>query len=226
MCGRYTLTTPGEQLQIRFHITHEIGEFQPRYNIGPGQLIPAIISDKGENRLGLLKWGLVPSWAKDVGTGFKTINAKSETVREKPAFKRPFERKRCMIPADGFYEWKNDGNRKQPMRIVLKNRGLFAMAGLYDTWTAPDGSKLHTCTILTTRPNKLMEPIHNRMPVILRPEDESVWLDRERFDPELLQSFFVPYPEEEMFAYPVSSIVGNVRNDLPECIEPVTDLLS
>lgn len=147
------------------------------------------------------------------------INARAETLREKPAFRRLFERKRCMIPADGFYEWKQMARGKQPMRITMRDGEPFAFAGLFDTWTAPDGHKLHTCTIITTRPNELVADIHDRMPVILRPEHESAWLDRDRFDAEWLQSLLVPYDPQAMKAYPVSAMVGNPKNDRPECLE-------
>jgi putative SOS response-associated peptidase YedK len=219
MCGRFTLNVTPDQLQLRFDAESLTFEIEPRFNIAPGQSIAAVIADRGERRIGQLRWGLVPFWAKDEKIGYKMINAKSETVQEKPAFKSSFLRKRCLIPADGFYEWQKTADGKQPMRIVMKNEEIFAMAGLYDTWTAPDGSKLHTCTVLTTKPNELMSSIHDRMPVILRREDEAIWLDREKQDAELLQSLLVPYPQEEMRAYPVHAMVGNVKNDLPACIE-------
>ncbi|KEO82424.1 SOS response-associated peptidase [Tumebacillus flagellatus] len=220
MCGRFTLTVTEDQLKMRFEVDDLPFDYIPRYNIAPGQNITAVIRHEGKNRIGQLKWGLVPSWAKDVSIGYKTINAKSETVAEKPAFKTSFQRKRCLIPADGFYEWqKSAGSKtKQPMRILLKNREIFSMAGLYDTWTSPEGEKLHTCTILTTKPNPLVSGIHDRMPVILRREDEELWLDREHFDPDLLTSLLVPYSADEMFTYPVDAMVGNVRNEVPACI--------
>lgn len=219
MCGRFTLTVTPDQLAMRFEAAEPEFGYVPRYNIAPGQNITAVIQSEGKNRIGQLKWGLVPHWAQDEKIGYKMINAKSETVAEKPAFKSAFLRKRCLIPADGFYEWQKtaDGG-KQPMRILLKHQDLFAFAGLYETWTAPDGSKLHTCTVLTTKPNGLVAPIHDRMPVILRREDEAIWLDREKQDAELLHSLLVPYPEDEMYAYPVDKMVGNVRNEVPDCI--------
>lgn len=223
MCGRYSITVTIEELMERFLLEHYPEHFiyTPRYNAAPGQLVPAILAQEGKNRMGPLKWGLVPSWAKEEKLSFPTFNAKAETLREKASFRTPFERKRCLIPADGFYEWKSlPGGRKEPLRIVLKKRTLFAMAGLYDTWTAPDGRKVASCTVITTEPNGLMAGIHNRMPVILRPEHEALWLDRSRFEPELLQSLLVPYAEEEMEAYPVSPAVGNVKNDAPELLLP------
>ncbi|PWK13118.1 SOS response-associated peptidase [Tumebacillus permanentifrigoris] len=218
MCGRFTLTVPLEELMLRYGVEEIPFDYVPRYNIAPGQPLTAVLAHDGQKRIGQLKWGLVPAWAKDVSIAYKTINAKSETVADKPAFRQSFQRKRCLIPADGFYEWQKSGKSKQPMRILRQDREIFSMAGLYDSWNAPDGTKLHTCTILTTKPNTLVSPIHDRMPVILRREDEELWLDREHFDSERLQSLLTPYPEDEMFAYPVAAMVGNVRNELPDCI--------
>ncbi|MFF2532749.1 SOS response-associated peptidase [Brevibacillus sp. NPDC058079] len=224
MCGRFTLVTNLELWNARFQIEVMPFDMQPRYNIAPGQLIPAIISDRGKRRIGQLKWGLVPSWAQDEKAGYKMINAKSETVREKPAFKNLFARKRCIIPADGFYEWKRLGKEKQPMRIMMKTGEPFALAGLYDTWTSPEGERLHTCTIITTKPNDVVADIHDRMPVILKKDDEAIWLDREKFDADLLQSLLVPYDHEQMKAYPVPAMVGSPKNDMPECIQEIANL--
>lgn len=221
MCGRFTLVTNLELWNARFQIEVIPFEIQPRYNIAPGQLIPAIISDQGKRRIGQLKWGLVPSWVQDEKSGYKMINARSETLTEKPAFRRLFERKRCIIPADSFYEWMKLGKAKQPMRIMMKSGEPFAFAGLFDTWASPIGDKLHTCTIVTTKPNDVVADIHDRMPVILRQEDEGIWLDREKFDSDLLQSLLVPYDSDMMRAYPVSTMVGSPKNDLPECIQEI-----
>jgi len=182
------------------------------------QEVWAVIHDGVKNRLGELRWGLVPSWAKDDKIGSKMINARAETLLERASFKTLVGRKRAIIPADGFYEWKKSGNSKQPMRITLKEDALFSMAGLYDTWQTPDGSKLSTCTIITTSPNSLMADIHDRMPVILHPEDEAFWLDRSNSDTKALTALLKPYPADKMRAYPVSPIVGNVKNDSEECI--------
>jgi len=221
MCGRFTLVTDPEKLMSRFQLQEIPFDLKPRYNIAPGQQIHAILADGGRRRIGQLRWGLVPSWAQDDKIGYKMINARAETLRQKPVFRRLFERKRCMIPADGFFEWKQMDGRKQPMRITMRDGEPFAFAGLFDTWTAPDGQKLHTCTIITTRPNEVVADIHDRMPVILRPEDEDLWLDREKYDPDLLQSLLVPFDPGQMRAYPVSTIVGSPKNDFPECIEEV-----
>lgn len=221
MCGRYTLTAEIDQVKTRFRITTVTVDYQPRYNIAPGQMVATVIEDAGERRLGQLRWGLVPFWAKDEKLAFKMINARAETVHEKPAYKHAFQRKRCIIPADGFYEWKTTSDCKQPMRITLKSEEIFGMAGLFDTWAAPDGRKVHTCTILTTKPNELIADIHDRMPVILRPEDEDIWLNRDAYHQDLLLSLCQPYPAEEMRAYPVSKMVGNVKYDQPDCIQEI-----
>lgn len=223
MCGRYSLFADPLEVMERFGLEELSFDWQPRYNIAPGQLIPVIIAERGRKRIGQLRWGLVPSWAKDDKSGYKMINARSETLTEKPAFRTLFVRKRCIIPADGFYEWKKTEKGKQPMRIMMQDGSLFAFAGLYDTWTGPDGQKLSTCTIITTKPNELVSDIHDRMPVILRsPQDEQIWLDRERYDADLLESLLVPYDGQRMKAYPVSAMVGSPANDLPECIEEIS----
>ncbi|QDX94699.1 SOS response-associated peptidase [Brevibacillus laterosporus] len=221
MCGRFTLFVKPDDLKERYSLEEIPFELIPRYNIAPTQHITAIINDKGRNRIGQLKWGLIPSWSKDEKMAYKMINAKAETIREKPSFKKLFIRKRCIIPADGFYEWKKIDSDKQPMRIMMKDEGIFSLAGLYDTWTSPEGVRINTCTIITTKPNTLMADIHDRMPVIIKREDESLWLNRDVQDGELLESLLLPFDEEQMKAYPVSKMVGNVRNDLPECIAEI-----
>ncbi|MBW7474149.1 SOS response-associated peptidase [Paenibacillus oenotherae] len=222
MCGRYTITISIEELMLRYLIGEVSIPFQrPRYNVAPTQKVYAVVNDGHANRLGLLQWGLIPAWAKDASYGSKMLNARAETVWSKPAFEGLVRRKRCIIPADGFYEWKKTSTGKQPMRIALRTREVFSMAGLYDTWTMPDGSKLSTCTIITTEPNELMAPIHNRMPVILKREDEAAWLDRSTQDQETLGKLLVPYAAAaELEAYPVSPKVGYVANDDPSCIAP------
>ncbi|WP_139998203.1 SOS response-associated peptidase [Paenibacillus paridis] len=221
MCGRYTLTVTLEELLVRYMIGETMVPFhRPKYNVAPSQQVLSIIHDGQANRLGELKWGLVPPWADDPKVGFQMLNARSETAASKPAFQTPLRRKRCLIPADGFYEWKTTATGKQPMRITLKSRALFSMAGLYETWLSPDGTKINSCTILTTAPNELIAPIHDRMPVILRPEDEQLWLDRTVTDTAMLMPLLVPYQASELDAYPVSAAVGSVRNDEPALIEP------
>ncbi|XID92413.1 SOS response-associated peptidase [Paenibacillaceae bacterium WGS1546] len=220
MCGRYTIAVTLEELILRYMSEMPMDAYHtPRYNVAPMQNVMAVVHDGKKNRLGELRWGLVPSWASDDKIGSKMINARAETLLEKASFKSLVRRKRAVIPADGFYEWKKNGDRKQPMRITLKDGGIFSMAALYDTWMAPDGRKIGTCTIITTTPNELMAGIHDRMPVILRREDEAEWLERGSEDAGRLMALLRPYPAEAMRAYPVSPIVGNVKNDSAECIE-------
>jgi len=220
MCGRYTLIVTLEELMVRYMIGDTTIPFhRPKYNIAPSQQVITIINDGKQNRIGELKWGLIPPWAESQKIGYTMINARAETAASKPAFSSALRRKRCLIPADGFYEWKPAAGGKQPMRIVLKSRSIFSMAGLYETWQSPDGSKIHSCTILTTEPNRLMSSIHDRMPVILRPQDEARWLDRTLQDPMDLRQLLVPYDSNELEAYSVSPDVGSVKNDGPSLIE-------
>ncbi|MBD8496885.1 SOS response-associated peptidase [Paenibacillus arenosi] len=224
MCGRYTLTVTWEELLAYYKLERDIGLppfHEPRYNIAPGQMVPAIIHDGSKLRLGPLRWGLVPSWAKDDKMSWRTINARAETLTDKPAFRIPFQRKRCIIPADGFYEWKRvTNNDKQPMRIIPRNGGVLHLAGLYDTWQDEQGKRISTCTIVTTTPNRVMEEVHDRMPVILSEHQLPLWLERNEADIQQLQSLLAPCPNEWLTMYPVDSMVGNVSNDSPACIEP------
>lgn len=220
MCGRYTITVTMEELMVRYFANDStIVHYAPKYNAAPMQQIPAVINTGSSNKLGELRWGLVPSWAKDDKIGSKMINARAESLLEKPSFKRLVSSRRCIIPSDGFYEWKAQGSSKQPMRIVMRDEGIFSMAGLYDIWMDPEGNRLSTCTIITTTPNDLMAEIHNRMPVILKPEDETEWLDRGNQDTTSLIKLLKPYDQNQMRAYPVSTAVGNVRNDTEELIK-------
>ncbi|WP_028548713.1 SOS response-associated peptidase [Paenibacillus sp. UNC451MF] len=225
MCGRYTVTVTLEELMLRFMLGDSIAaKYAPRYNIAPGQWIPSIIGGETvqERRLGELRWGLVPNWSKDEKSGANPINLRAETVTEKPSFQRLLTRKRCLIPSDGFYEWNKTGkSSKQPIRFTLKDGALFGMAGLYDTWIQADGGRLHTCTIITTTPNRLVASIHERMPVILNSESESIWLDRTITDVQRLKPLLAPYPAELMTSYEVDPKVGNVRYDEPDCIAPL-----
>ena len=222
MCGRYTITVSMEELMFRYLINDStIIHYAPKYNMAPMQQLPAIIHDGHKNRLGELRWGLVPSWAADEKNASRMINARAETLLEKASFKRLVSTRRCIIPADGFYEWQKNNNTKQPMRIVLQGGGIFSMAGLYDIWTNPEGLKLSTCTIITTTPNSLMANIHDRMPVILRKEDEEEWLNRENKNIHALMKLLNPYSADQMKAYPVSSAVGNVRNDSCALIDEI-----
>ncbi|MEK4327196.1 SOS response-associated peptidase [Paenibacillus sp. FSL R7-0312] len=222
MCGRFTITVTLEELITHYLIDDsKLATLKPNYNVAPMHNVPAVIASDAGTRLGELRWGLVPFWAKDEKIGSKMINARAETVAEKPAFKRLLKSKRCIIPADGFYEWKKDGTSKQPYRILMSDGSLFSFAGLYDTWEDPEGKKLSTCTIITTTPNSLMEGIHDRMPVILRPEDEADWLGRDNDDVESFLKLLKPYDAAKMRAYKVPSAVGNVRNNSKDLLEDI-----
>lgn len=221
MCGRFTLTSDLDRLEERFAFRAAASSYAPRYNIAPTQPVLAVI-DAEERRAELLRWGLIPSWAKEASIGDRMINARAETVAEKPSFRRALQKRRCLVLADGFYEWKKEGKKKTPMYIALKPHEPFGFAGLWETWRAPDGETIHSCTIITTTPNSLMEPIHNRMPVILPKEQEALWLDRTIEDPAILTPVLLPYPAAAMEAYAVSPFVNSPRNDTLSCIEPLT----
>ncbi|MGM7703317.1 SOS response-associated peptidase [Pseudalkalibacillus sp. Hm43] len=223
MCGRFTLTAEIDLLMDWFDIDEFAPGFdlQPRYNIAPSQDIVAIVSNEGKRRAGFLKWGLIPFWAKDPSIAYKMINARAETVPEKPSFKHAFKRRRCIIPADGFYEWKKEGKQKQPKYIKMKNDKPFGFAGLWEKWKDEQGNPVHTCTILTTEPNDLMEDIHNRMPVILPKDDYSKWLEWDG-EQEALVDMMQPFEASDMMAYNVSTIVNSPRNEVPECIEELS----
>ena len=222
MCGRYTQTKSGEAIAQTFGLT-SAPVVQPRYNIAPTQPVGAIAQTEDERAYRTFQWGLVPSWSKDPSIGSRMINARAETVAEKPSFRAPFKRRRCLIIADGFYEWQRTGSnrKKQPFYIQMEDQQLFGFAGLWERWQSGDGSDLETCTILTTEPNELMAPIHNRMPVILHPDDYDLWLDPDLQDGRHLQHLLQPYEPEDMQRYPVSTTVNSPRNETPECVEPV-----
>ncbi|VAW31540.1 FIG00871087: hypothetical protein [hydrothermal vent metagenome] len=227
MCGRFALMMPTEQLAMAFNVNQTavaaLPPSVPRYNIAPTQPIVAIrLDENGQRALTFFHWGLIPSWAKDMKFGSRMINARSETVAEKPSFRAAFKRRRCLIPADGFYEWQKLPSGKQPtfIRPAEGEERPFAFAGLWEVWRDAEGSVLQSCTILTTKPNELMAPIHNRMPVIVEPEDFDLWLHPEP-NPEQGLHLLRPYPADKMIAYPVSTLVNSPRNDLPDCIQPV-----
>ena len=198
----------------------DVPDFSPRYNVAPTQPVLAIRSRDGVRSLSLLRWGLIPSWADSPAIGNKMINARADTVATKPAFRSAFKRSRRLIVADGFYEWQSVGKTKQPYFIRLKNDRPFAFAGLAEHWTK-GGETIDSCTIITTEPNELMAPFHDRMPVILRPEDYDAWLDPECSDVSKLQPLLRQSPADEMVAYPVSAIVNSPRNETPQCVTPL-----
>lgn len=208
MCGRYTMHhTPG-QVAMRFSVTEAIATPTERYNIAPTQAVPIVLENEGARFLDAFQWGLIPAWAKDPGIGNKMINARAETLPEKPSYKQALARRRCLIPADGFYEWKKEGSARQPMHIRRKDGDLFAFAGLWEEWKQADGTPLRTCTIVTVAPNELMATIHDRMPALLRPEDEAGWLDVTHIKAPDALAFLQPYPAEWMEAYPVDRRVN------------------
>ncbi len=219
MCGRYTLRSPVEKLAEEFGFDASSVELPPNYNVAPTQEVAAVLSEGGERRLELLRWGLIPSWADDPGIGSRMINARAETAPEKPSFRRAFRERRCLIPADGFYEWKRMNGAKQPFYIRMKEGRPFAFAGLWESWKDNGGPEIRSCAILTTRPNALAGEIHDRMPVILPAGSYDAWLDPEAEKEELV-ALLAPYPEAEMEAYPVSRFVNSPSNNDPRCIEP------
>jgi putative SOS response-associated peptidase YedK len=219
MCGRYTLSTPVGRLAEEFGFDGSGVELSPSYNVAPGTEVPTVLLDGGERRLEMLKWGLVPSWADDPGIGSRMINARSETAPEKPSFRRAFRSRRCLIPADGFYEWKRERGGKQPFFFRMTDGSPFAFAGLWESWEGDGMGPIRSCTILTTAPNRVVGEVHNRMPVILPPDAYDAWLGSEAEKEELV-SLLAPYPDDAMEAYPVSRAVNSPRNDGPGCIEP------
>ena len=221
MCGRFTLTVDPAESQENLGKYKMPAQFAPRFNIAPTQPVLAIPND-GQNKADFFVWGLIPSWAKDPSIGNRLINARGETLAEKPSFRGGYKYKRCLVLADGFYEWmKQPGTKtKVPHFIHMKDRRPFAFAGLWDEWNGPDGSQIRSCTIVTTEPNELMAPIHNRMPVILPHDAYAQWLDTAPQTRETLQPLIRPYPAEEMAAYPVSTLVNSPKNDRAECVVP------
>jgi len=218
MCGRYALVVVGDgSLQRRFSLEELLDTPASRYNVAPTQTLPVIVR-QSPNHMEMMRWGLIPSWAKDANIGSRMINARAETVAEKPAYRGPLRSQRCLVPASGFYEWKRDGTSKQPYFIHVKDEPLVAFAGLYDRWRDPNGQTVHSYTIITTTANAVAAPVHDRMPVILQREDEETWLDPDVTEPGHLLSLLRPYPSHEMEAYPVSSAVNSPRNDTPNLL--------
>jgi len=224
MCGRFTLSADFSEIIDRFAIEAAIEEelYNISYNIAPSHSVLSVINDGSRNRLGYLKWGLIPSWAKDEKIGFKLINARAETLTEKPSFREAYKKRRCLVIADSFYEWKRHSQKnKTPMRIKLKNDELFAMAGLWERWKSPEGKTIYSCTVITTTPNEMVKDIHDRMPVILKREDEQTWLNPSIQDSQKLNSLLKPFPEEFIEAYEVSNLVNSPKNNLPQLIEKI-----
>lgn len=222
MCGRFTLFTDIEEIKERFDIQGSFDEeYQFSYNIAPSQSVLSVINDGVRNRIGYLRWGLIPFWAKDEKAGYKMINARAETIAEKASFRNAYKKKRCLIIADSFYEWKKTPERKIPMRIKLKNHAPFGMAGLWESWKSPEGFSIYSCSVITTVPNELMTSIHDRMPVILKPEDEKDWLNPSINDPAYLQQYLKSFDSEQMEAFEVSNDVNSTKNNSPNLIQQI-----
>jgi putative SOS response-associated peptidase YedK len=216
MCARFTLFTPGNVIAERFHLAQVPGLI-PRYNVAPSQLVAVIGSKAGGGRgLAMFKWGFVPHWANDTN-GPRSVNAKAETIAEKPSFRDAFRERRCLIPADGFYEWRSTPEGKRPLHYRLKGGTPMALAGIWDCWKGRT-EKLFTCAIVTTTANAAVEPVHDRMPVILPEADWERWLDPSESDPARLLPLLRPYPPDQMEAIPVSPVVNNAKHDGPDCL--------
>jgi putative SOS response-associated peptidase YedK len=216
VCGRFALFASPAELADRFHV--EAADLEARYNVAPTQPVAVVRAIPGGRALALLRWGLIPAWATDPGIGNRLLNARAETVADKPAFRSAFRQRRCLIPASGFYEWQQAGRRKQPYFLRPRDGRPFAFAGLWERWNGPGGA-VESCTVLTTQANELMRPLHERMPVILEPGSDGLWLDP-LTPADVLRGLLVPYPSERMAACPVGPWVGDPRHEGPRCLEP------
>jgi putative SOS response-associated peptidase YedK len=219
MCGRFQLSVKGKQISERFNLEVFDEMYKPNFNCAPSQKLP-VITNKEPGKLNYFKWGLIPSWAKDPKIGYKLINTRAESVSEKPAFNSAFKIRRCLIPANGFYEWRKD-ERRTPFRIFLKSESLFSLAGIWETWKDAEGRPINTFSIITTSPNALVKNIHNRMPVILPPESEEAWL--KETDEKVLKELLIPFDAKQMKAYPVSKKVNSPANNDASIIFPVEE---
>jgi putative SOS response-associated peptidase YedK len=221
MCGRFTLRSKAADVAKAFGLL-EVPDVPPRFNIAPTQGVPIVrVGDDGNRGLSFAHWGLIPSWAEDPAIGNRMINARADTVATKPSFRTAYKKRRCLLVADGFYEWQKTGAKKQPYYIRLKDDGPFAFAGLWERWKRDDKA-IESCTIITTDANELMQPIHDRMPVILQPDAYELWLDPAVQEPERLQPLLRPFAAGEMAAYPVSTVVNSPRNERAECVEKLS----
>src|SRR5215212_12176855 len=219
MCGRFTQSQSIPWIAQEFGIAEVSCDLGPSYNIAPTQKVAVVVTD-GVKKLVPVRWGLVPSWAKDISVGSKMINARAETITEKASYKNAFKKRRCLVVADGFYEWQNVGDSKRPVYIRLKSGKPFGFAGLYEVWHSPEDEELVSCAIITTEANELMRPIHERMPVIIPKVREDEWLNPATEDKALLLELLKPYPASEMEAYPVSKRVNSPQNNSADCIKP------
>lgn len=219
MCGRFVQSSPVERYARMFGVATTV-ESTPRYNAAPTQPILAVrVAPSGRRELVPLRWGLIPAWSAGPDSRYSMINARAETVHQKPAYRDAFRRRRCLIPADGFYEWRQERSGREPYYIRLRDGEPFAFAGLWESWQQPDGERIDSCTIIVTEANELVRPIHDRMPVILPPESHSAWLDPDQHDPARLLPLLRPYPAQAMEAWRVSRRVNNPRHDGPDLIE-------
>jgi putative SOS response-associated peptidase YedK len=223
MCGRFTLFVDPKDLMEAFPGFEVPADWTPRYNIAPTQPV-AVIANNNQDKIEFFQWGLIPSWAKDPKIGNRMITARSETLAEKPSFRTAYRRRRCLVLADGFYEWRKEPGQKTktPMYIRLQSGEPFGFAGLWESWRSPEDDTTLSCTIITTTPNELVKEIHNRMPVILDRAAYDLWLDPAEQSPDQLQEWLRPYPASEMTAYPVSRLVNSPSNDVPEVVVPVS----
>ncbi|KFI22636.1 SOS response-associated peptidase [Nitrosococcus oceani] len=221
MCGRYTLYTSPAKIAAHFHL-HQVQDLIPRFNIAPSQTVPVVRGESSYRELTLLRWGLIPHWSKEEKSPYNLINARAETVATKPAFRGAFRQRRCLIPADGFYEWKAEADGKQPYYIRHHDGEVFAFAGLWEHWEGETGKYIDSCTIIVTAANKLIQPIHDRMPVILEPVDYETWLNPNNNQAtSVLTALLKSYPPEKMKACPISKKVNRPTNDDPACITPL-----
>jgi putative SOS response-associated peptidase YedK len=221
MCGRFVQYSLFPILQKEFGLKFDADfPLRPSYNIAPTQNVPVVVNEGG-NRLITCRWGLIPTWSKDMAIGSRMINARAETLAEKPSFKSPFKKHRCLVVADGFYEWKKTSTGKVPTYIHMADGSPMGFAGLYSDWTSPEGEPVRTCTIVTTEPNELLAPIHNRMPVIIQTAHREQWLDPDQHDPEALSALLAPYPAGEMEAWEVARAVNSPSNNSPENLRPL-----
>jgi len=221
MCGRFYLDVPADELMSHFGL-ELVPTLEPRYNIAPSQSVPAILDTARGRELRMLRWGLIPFWAKDEKIGYRTINARAETVDSKPAFRDAFRHRRCLIPASGFYEWQAGADGKQPYCIHPSKGSLFAFAGLYEHWRDGTGNRIDSCTILVTRANDRIQTVHDRMPVILSPENYGAWLDPQTQDPAILKPLLLPAPADQVDLHAVSIRVNSPKHDDPSCIAPLS----
>ncbi len=232
MCGRFTLKQPAKAIASVLAIAspndqtfdvEKLSELASQYNIAPTQMVATVLHNTESNKreFQMLRWGLIPSWAKDIGMGAKLINARAETVAEKPAFRSAFKRRRCLVVADGFYEWQRIDGKKQPFYFRMQDGQPFSFAGLWEQWQSPEKEQITSCTILTTEANELLQPIHDRMPVVLDTKYYDLWLDPQVQKPEALQQVLHPYPASAMTAYPVSTLVNNPKHNNPDCINSI-----